>query len=218
MGWCVCVCVCVVFILEGRSNGLWKFSCFWSWKQHRKGNVSIEMPKGVAHLNLWTRGSLWLCWISRGILTIKGSSHGEGSKSRAQILKMTQNALKCLAKFQKNGLEYFCLKPCYIPEIQAEIIVFFRTPNWSMTQLSKYTYRSSLCLRTNTMPMYSTPTCLLTYEVHFRTLEITYTDRLLLYCIHTCVSPDFDITLCYFYYTLELLNSWAPPHTLVYKL
>jgi hypothetical protein len=39
MGWCVCV----VFILECHPNGLCKFSCFWSGKQHMKTNVSIEM-------------------------------------------------------------------------------------------------------------------------------------------------------------------------------
>jgi len=52
-----------------------------------------------------------------------------------------------------------------------------------------------------------TPTCLLTYEVHFRTPEITYTNLLLLYHIRTYVSLDFDIALCYFYYISELQNS-----------
>jgi len=47
-------------------------------------------------------------------------------------------------------------------EIQTKIIIYFGTPNRSMTQLSKYTYRPSLCLQTNTMPMNS-HTHMLTY-------------------------------------------------------
>ena len=54
----------------------------------------------------------------------------EGSKSWSQILKMTQNASKRLAKIQKKGSEYFCLKPpeCYISS-NGDQIVFEQVGN-----------------------------------------------------------------------------------------
>jgi len=93
---------------------------------------------------------------------------------------------------------------CYILEIQTEIIILFRTSNQHMTQLSKYTYRLTLCLWT------LTPTCLLTYVIHFRTLKITYTNQLLLYCICTYVFTWLWhrlVLLLLYHGTLELPSS-----------
>jgi hypothetical protein len=77
-----------------------------------QGSNSHSHLKGEACLNSYTGGSLWRGWISKGITTLKGNSHGEGGiKILAKVFEKDAECFKTYGKIsKKNGSEIFNLK------------------------------------------------------------------------------------------------------------